>query len=487
MRSLFYKLLIVFAVMAFFLLIGLRMPALGEENLETTCQWDAVIGQENVLPKLEFQALLEKCKVYYDVKAVELSKDIKQTNQEKKTLAAKISDLQSKIKKLDYQISQGNIMVKDLTLQIFSTQGSIDQTGQKIDDVKKGLGELLRARYEEDRKSTVEILLEEESLSSFFDNLMALEMLNNRASDLLHNIKNLKLDLESQKISMDTERQDLQNVVVAQTLQQQDSAKKTKEQQQVLKLTEQEYQKYLAEKKAAEETAAKIGNKLFQLLEVPEGGIKFEDAVAIAKTVGQSTGIRPAFSLAILWQETKIGKLQGGCYLKNTQNGEGIFIKTGNVAPRTMNPTRDVPVFVNIIQKLQAAAYLKTDAFSTPVSCCMIKNGSYFGWGGAMGPAQFIASTWMIYNDAIEKKTGKTPANPWNVRDAFFANALYLSDLGAGAQTYAKEINAALRYFGCTTTWCRGAYGEPVMEAADCLQSYVDNGAMSSGCQDLIF
>jgi len=146
-----------------------------------------------------------------------------------------------------------------------------------------------------------------------------------------------------------------------------------------------------------------------------------------------------------------------------------------------------VPKFLSIIESLTKANFLKTDAFTTPVSCCMIQNGQYFGWGGAMGPAQFIPSTWMLYKDAIEQKTGVSPANPWNIRDSFLANALYLKDLGAGSQTYQKEITAAMKYFGCTTSWCERNYGRPVMTAATCIQDYMDDGAMSEDCKELIF
>jgi hypothetical protein len=222
---------------------------------------------------------------------------------------------------------------------------------------------------------------------------------------------------------------------------------------------------------------------LFQLLEVPEGGIKFEDAVALAKTIAGQTGIRAAFSLGILWQETRIGKVQGGCYLKDTSTGEGVYIKSGNKAPQTMKPSRDVPKFLDLVTALNNAGKLKTDAFSTPVSCCMISGGKYYGWGGAMGPAQFIPSTWMLYASKIEKISGSVPANPWNVRDSFLANALYLKDLGAGSQTYAKELYAAGKYFGDPSS----SYGKSVMKAADCMQGYIDNGSMSDSCQDLIF
>ena len=61
--------------------------------------------------------------------------------------------------------------------------------------------------------------------------------------------------------------------------------------------------------------------------------------------------------------------------------------------------------------------------YETPVSCCMYYKGKPYGWGGAMGPAQFIPSTWVLYEDKIKAITGKT-ADPWNIRDAFLASGI---------------------------------------------------------------
>ncbi len=451
------------------------------------CAWEKIEQGEKSLSKEDYRALLEKCKAYYEQKSGELEKDIQKTASDKKTLSNEITTLKSKIKNLDYKISQTSIMIKDLGSQIKSTESSIDQTQTKIQQVQEKLGLTLQLRYEEDQKSTIEILLGEKSLSAFFDNLVALESLNMSIQDLLRDVKGLKDNLETQKTTMDSEKKDLESVVAMSNLQKKESANKKTQQEKFLTLTEKEYQQYLAEQKDAKDKVTKIGNLLFQLLEVPEGGIKFEDAVAMAKTVASQTGVRAAFSLGILWQETRIGQLQGGCFLKDTTTGEGVYIKSGNKAPKTMNPARDAPKFLDLIASLNKANKLKTDAFSTPVSCCMIQNGAYFGWGGAMGPAQFIPSTWMLYNEKIEKITGNAPANPWNIRDAFLANSLYLKDLGAGAQTYQKEIKAAMKYFGCTTSWCEINYGRPVMTAAQCMQDYMDDNAMSQDCKELIF
>ncbi len=473
------------AIGAFFCLNFVAV--LGEEDLSSLCEWSKIEQAEKDLSREEYRALLEKCQKYYEQRTGEIEQDITKTQQEKKTLSNKITELRNKIKSLDYQIYQTNIMVKDLSAQIDNTQASINRTTLKIEDIQGKLANILQLRYEEDQKSTVEILLAEESLSGFFDNLVALELLNSKTQELLKNIKDLKSDLEDQKTSMDNEKKELENLAIIHTLQKQDSANQKSQQEYFLKLTEGEYQKYLLEKKDAEEKVTKIGNLLFELLEVPEGGIKFEDAVEISKSIAKQTGVRAAFLLAVLWQETRIGKLKGGCYLRDTKTGNGVYIKTGNKAPKTMHPSRDVPPFLKIIKELNEADRLATDAFHTPVSCCMIRNGSYFGWGGAMGPAQFIPSTWMLFKDEIEKITGSKPASPWSVRDAFLASALYLRNLGAGSQTYQKEIYSALKYFGCTSSWCRTYYGRPVMTAAECFQEYIDKGAMSVSCKDFIF
>jgi len=74
-----------------------------------------------------------------------------------------------------------------------------------------------------------------------------------------------------------------------------------------------------------------------------------------------------------------------------------------------------------------------------------IKKPSY-GWGGAMGPAQFIPTTWILFEEAVAKLTGHNPPSPWNLEDAFTASGLMLAESGADKQTYAAESKAAKIY-----------------------------------------
>ena len=484
----FQKLILVSILISVLILPSFLIFAQNEQNLEEICEWEKIEQKPENLSKEEYEALLKKCQEYYQQKSQEIEKDISKTEQEKKTLQNKIYWLKNTIKNLDYQIYQSNLVIKDIGFQIQDTKESIGKTSLKIENSQEQIANILRTIYEKDQKSLIEILLSEKEISGFYNNLFALETLHSKSQELLDETKNLKTVLGNQKQSLNEEKQDLESSVIIKNLQKQENAKTKKDQEYYLNLTEKQYQEQLQEKEEAQEQAIKIGNLLFELIEVPEGGIRFEDAVEIAKSTSILTGIRASFSLAILWQETRIGKLKGGCYLRDTKTGDGIYIKTGNKAPRTMKPSRDIPPFLNIIKDLNATGKLKTDYSHTPVSCCMIlNNGELFGWGGAMGAAQFIPSTWMLVKKEIEEKTGDIPANPWNIRDAFLANGLYLRDLGASAQTYEKEMRAALRYFGCTSYWCEINYGKPVMAVAKCLQQYIDNASMSSYCEDLIF
>jgi peptidoglycan hydrolase CwlO-like protein len=390
----------------------------------------------------------------------EYNQDIERTEKEKKTLENQIYILRNKINKLDLQIYQSNMMIEDLGLQVEDTEHSIEETSFKIKESRIQLANILQLIYESDQRSLVEVLLSEEELSDFFDDLIALQMLNSKNRELLENIEKLKVSLEIEKEALDEEKQELENLVVVQTLQRRDSAQAKKEKDWLLELTESEYQKYLEEKQEAEKRATEIRSRIFELIGVPEAPT-FGEAYEIAKFVSSMTGIRPALLLAVLTQESNIGKNVGQCYLVDTTTGEGVRITSNIKEPQTMNPKRDLPYF------LQICSRLGRDPLNTPVSCPMKdKWGNPIGWGGAMGPAQFIPDTWANpkygYGNRVEEATGKV-ADPWDIKDAFLAAGIYLKDLGG----VNDEFTAVMRYFsGYRWSKWEEFYGRSVLSIA---------------------
>lgn len=381
----------------------------------------------------EKEALEEELKELEE-KILQYEEDITKTEQEKRTLQNQIYILRQTVEKLNLQIYQSNVMIKDLGLQVEDTEGSIDQTTLKIDDSQIKLANILQIIYQEDQKSLIEIFFSEKEFSDFFDDLMALETLNSKSKEFLQDIKNLKVSLEDQKDLLDEEKKDLENIVIIQEFQKQENEVVQREKDYFLRLTEKEYQEYLKKKTEVELKAAEIRARIFELIGIPEAPT-FGEALEIAKYVERVTGVRPAFLLAVLTQESNIGKNVGQCYLKNPESGSGEIVYSGKEISRVMKPSRDIAPFLEITKELGR------DPYSTPVSCPMS-----YGYGGAMGPAQFIPSTWMIYKDEVKAITGKA-ADPWNIKDAFLAAAVYLADYGATKQTYNGEFNAALSYF----------------------------------------
>jgi membrane-bound lytic murein transglycosylase B len=285
------------------------------------------------------------------------------------------------------------------------------------------------------------------SLSDFYLDVDTYQSIKQGLGDSMDIISGTKKQTEDEKAVLEDKKSEQIDLRRIQVLQQQKIQQQEKEKNNLLKITkglENEYQKILKDKEAS---AAKIRSALFSL----EGSqaIQFGDAVRYANEVYSNLGVRPAFLLGIIAEESNLGQNVG----------------TGNWKT-DMHPTRDVPVFQQITSELG----LNPDKM--PVS-----KKAWYGWGGAMGPAQVIPSTWILFKDRLAKISGSNPPNPWNARDALFAAGLILKDNGASDGTRAAERLAALRYLAGWKNATKKAYafyGDDVMDLADKYQSQIN-------------
>ena len=390
---------------------------------------------------------------------------ISTTAQEKKTLENRIYILRNTIQKLDLQIYQSNIVINELGLQIKDTEESINETTLQIEKAKERLAVILRTLDEEDKRPLMGILVSE-GFSEFFENLASLEALNLDNQKLLGDIKSLKAYLEGQKQALDEDKGGTERQVAIQQLQKQQSTSAKVEEEKLLRLTEAEYQNFIKQREEKQFQAQQIRERIFDLIGVPQAPT-FGEAYEIAKYVESLTAVRPALLLAVITQESNLGKNVGQCYLKDPLTGAGIVAYNGMLVNNVMKPMGlrdrkgDVQDFITI------TTALGRDPYKTPVSCPMS-----YGYGGAMGPAQFIPTTWTLYRDRVFELTGREP-DPWNIKDAFLAAGLYLKDGGAAKQNYDSEFNAVMSYFA-GPGWYKSSYkniymrdyGYPVMKIA---------------------
>jgi membrane-bound lytic murein transglycosylase B len=382
----------------------------------------------------------------------ELEKQIGVTKGEKQTLANKIKQLKTEETRLRLQIKSTNIKINDLEQKLDITAQAIDANKLKISQLRIELAKLIRALQQKDDNLFLLHLFVENGLSQAFVEATNYARLSISINKLVQQSKSIQQELNTKQVEFEDQQDDAEKLLALARIQQSTLGGKLNEQTSLLEQTkglEATYQNLLKDSK---KHAAEVRTRIYELLGVGTQ-ITFGQAVTIAQSTSKQTGVSAAFLLAILTQESNLGKNVGTCNRPGDPPEKGW---------RTiMKPTRDHEPFLTITQELGR------DPDVTPVSCPMKnKDGSQLGWGGGMGPAQFIPSTWIGYKDKVSALTGKSPADPWDIRDAFMAAALLLKNNGADG-TRDGEWKAAMRYFSGSTNTRYRFYGDNVMALAD--------------------
>jgi len=380
-----------------------------------------------------------------------------------KTYQTEINKLTTQIGKINLQIKAVNISLEKLNKEINENQSQLKKTEDKLDFNKNALTQTLESLYEKDDTTMVEMLLKSSKLSDFFGDMTELVEVQDSLTTTVKNITGIKIDLLDIKEQLAIKKNDIEALKAYQDAQRK-AVQSTKEQKNDLltavKNKEAKSQDILKETK---KTAAQIRSRIFKLL--GGGELPFGEAVKFAELAGKSTGVRAAFILAVLTQESAIrgviGKNLGQCYYDTPwKNPEGKVMRL-----------REATIFLKIIEGLGL------NPQRMPVSCPISSDGLY---GGAMGPAQFMASTWLTYQNKISDVTGNDPSNPWNNADAFVATALYLKDAMNGCRsiynsTIGIERCAAAKYYaGGNWKVHLWDYGDPVATRAQQFQSDID-------------
>ena len=370
-----------------------------------------------------------------------------QKQKESVSLERDIAITNANIQKAKLNIQATNLAIQGLNDDISSKEHTITGLVNQLDMEKESLGQILRKTNEIDAFSIAEVVLSGTDVSKFFEDLDYFDQIKTSLQSSFTEVLTNKTQTETEKKSLEdkmVEQTDLKQIQVLEQKRLQDQEKQKEQILYVSKGVEKIYQQIIVSK---QKDAAAIRTELFTLR--GSAAIPFEKAYEYAIEASKKTGVRAALILGIIAEESNLGE----------NVGTGSW-KVDMASPRDTVPFKDI------------CSRLGLDPDQMPVS-----KKPWYGYGGAMGPAQFIPSTWILYEDRIASAVGHKPPNPWDAQDAFMATALLIADNGGDVNTYAAERLSALRYLAGWKNATKSAYafyGDDVMSLASKYQQQIN-------------
>jgi len=440
--------------------ISLLKKTIVSAGLILACLFTIYTASADLTPEQEAQLRSELQSIENEIKQQQGILD--QKAQEGKSIQRDIAILNAQIKSAQLKIRAHEISIQKLGKDIVVKSNTITALNGRIDKGRDSLEQIIQRTREIDNYSLAEALLSTKDISEFFIDLDSFTSIKQELESNLDGIKNAKHQNEEAKQELDDKRTQEIDLKINVESQKKIIEKSEAEKKRLLNLNSNEQKNYASSIAQKSKRANEIRNALFKLRDAT--AIKFGDAVKYAKNASAKTGVRAAIILAIIQQESNLGANVGSCYLTDSTTGAGIRKKNNAPVSNLMKPSRDVQPFLKI------TAALGRDPYKTLVSCPLD-----VGYGGAMGPSQFIPSTWVLFSNRIGKALGKSATDPWNPEDAFMATGMYMADLGAGSDSFTSQRNAACRYYSGRS--CNGSntfYGNQVMARVKSIQDNID-------------
>lgn len=383
------------------------------------------------------------------------------------SISRDISILNSQIQKSKLDIKNKNLVIQKLGGEIVVKNKKIEALSTKIEKEKESLAQLLKKERQLDDKSILSLILSKETISEAYGDIQKFASIKQDIQDSMDEIRGVRVLTESERKSLEEKKNketDTKYELESAKAKVELSEAEKKKLLTISKGKETEYQKVLNEKaKRKAEILAAIFNLVGSSTK-----INFETALIYAKEAQRLLNIDPAFLLAILTQESNLGANVGQCYLTDTKTGAGVGAKFGTKFPNVMKPMGLPGRKGDIDDFFAVTTALGRDPYKTLVSCPI---AGVAGYGGAMGPAQFIPSTWGGYKSRLKAILGHD-ADPWNPKDAFIASAMLLTDKGAVGNTPSLQHIAACKYYGTGGSTC--GYSNSVMKLKIGIQANID-------------
>ena len=333
----------------------------------------------------------------------------------------KLENLQKKQEKTEAELNTAQTLLNQNQYKMNVTQNIIETTEETISRKEKELDNLekrsklqkmfleeyIRDLYYNDQEDPLVVLtVQKTNLNNIVGAYDSVLTIKENLLETLSEIKQLSDETEKVRAELEGKKQDHEKLLVTQQVQANVLSSDVKE---------------------AKMTLAEINAKISKLRSALSAflgkSFTIDDVVREVKYASGKTGVRKEFLFAMLDKETDLGRFTGGCYYDKGSNPVKKHMKSA-----------DQSAFLDLMDEL---GYGKNDQ---KLSCW-----PGYGYGGAMGIAQFMPTTWLGYKDAIKKYTGHNPPNPWNITDGIIGMAEKLKR--AGASSKSKEHYAAKVYY----------------------------------------
>ena len=363
------------------------------------------------------------------------------------TLESEIARLNAEINQVQLEIRALNLSINKTTAEVRETEGQISDTEQQMAKHRNALAQYIKLAYENDQRSLTEILLNNESISDFFNELNNLSATQDNLQLTIKDMKELKIQLETHQNQLEEQQTELERAKRLQDIEKRSLDSTKAGQSKLLKDTKGQESKYQELVKKSQKDIEAIRAQIQFLI---QGGLTAEDAVRYAQLAAIGAGIRPAFLLALLETESRLGKNVG------TGNWrDDMYLCYQRLATYYSSKRQ---YYLNRAETEKAAFFSIVNKLGLDPDTVKVSREPSYGCGGAMGPAQFIPSTWLGYEAEVIRITGHNPPNPWNFQDAFTASATKLARGGATSKDRAGEIRAAKAYISgngsCASVTC---------------------------------
>ncbi len=375
-------------------------------TVENVLAADSTLTPEEQKAQEEQKKLEEKAKKTKD-KISDLNKKKKKYESKKQKATAEASAIKGGIYELSKNITNIQGEVKETEKTLKQIEDDIKEKEKEIIKERETMGSIIRKINRQKINLKMTMLDGEKGLDDYIRSRDTMESLQKDILRQLNTLKEERRNLEKVKREKKETKEKL------------DSQKSGLEREKNKKywLLNQKNKEIIEHDKKIKGIQRKIDKLNSALSSFLGKSFNTNDIVQAIKFASKKTGVRKEFLMAMLDKETDLGRFTGGCTYKNTR------MKSADKAE-----------FKKICKSL-GYNYKKKK-----ISCSLS-----YGYGGAMGVAQFMPTTWIGYKNAISNYTGHRPPDPWSLVDGVMGMAEKLRR--AGANKKSKEHYAAKAYY----------------------------------------